>query len=119
MEDLPDPLYPVAVADDLVQARAANLAGSALGLRPAVHEFVARLRLPLPHERDLDHNKDPLEPMPSWGLRVTVPAVLGAIHSCGSAPSLRRSVGPGGSRRCPVLFSDPRREPRDPRPHPG
>ncbi len=99
MEHLPDPLYPVAVADDLVQARAANLAGSALGLRPAVHEFVARLRLPLPHERDLDHNKDPAEPMPSWGLRVTVLAVLGAIHSCGPAPWLRRSVGPGGSWR--------------------
>ena len=99
MEDLPDPLDPVAMADDLVQARAANLARSALGLGPAVHEFVARLRLPLPHERDLDHNKDPAEPMPSWGLRVTVPAVLGAIHSCSSAPSLRRSVGLGGSRR--------------------
>src|SRR5947209_5356021 len=99
MEDVPDPPDPVAVPDVLVQARAANLARSALGLRPAVHEFVARLRLPLPHERDLDHNKDPAEPMPSWGLRVTVPAALGAIHSCSSAPSLRRSVGPGGSRR--------------------
>src|SRR5439155_735026 len=77
MEDLPDPLNPVAVPDDLVQARAANLAVSALGLGPAVHELVARLRLPLPHERDLDHNKDPDEPMPSWGLRVTVPSVLG------------------------------------------
>src|SRR5439155_19499375 len=62
----------------------------------------------------------PPEPMPSWGLRVTVPAALGAIHSCVSAPSLRRSVGPGGSRRlCPVSFSDSRRGPRDPRPLPG
>ena len=57
---VPDPPDPVAVPDLLVQARAANLARSALGLRPAVHELVACLRLPLPHERDLDHNKDPL-----------------------------------------------------------
>ena len=77
MGDLPDPPDPIAVPDLLVQARAANLARSALGLRPAVHELVARLRLPLPHERDLDHNKDPAEPMPSWSLRVTVPADRG------------------------------------------
>ncbi len=104
MEDLPDPLYPVAMADDLVQARAANLARSALRLGPAVHEFVARLRLPLPHERDLDHNKDPAEPMPSWGIRVTVPAVLGAIHSCRAGPmvpTVRRT------RRFPAMMSCP------------
>ncbi len=47
---------------------------------PAVYEFVARLRLPLADERDLDHNKDPAEPMPRGGLRVTVVAVLRAIH---------------------------------------
>ncbi len=79
MRDVPDPPDPIAVADHLVQARAADFARRAFGLGPAVHEFVARLRLSLADERDLDHNKDPDEPMPRWGLRVTVLAVLRAI----------------------------------------
>jgi len=59
MGDVSDPPDAVAVADLLVQTRAADLARPARRLGPAVHEFVARLRLSLSDERDLDHNKDP------------------------------------------------------------
>src|SRR3989454_10959511 len=59
MGDVSDPPDAVAVADLLVQTRAVDLARPARRLGPAVHEFVARLRLSLSDERDLDHNKDP------------------------------------------------------------
>jgi hypothetical protein len=80
MGHVSDPPDAIAVADFLVQTCAADLARRTFGLGPAVDEFVARLGLPLADERDLDHNKDPAEPMSRGGLRVTVLAVLRPIH---------------------------------------
>ena len=88
MGDVPDPPDSVAVPDLLVQARAANLAGSALGLGPAVHEFVARLRLPLADQSDLAQNQCP---------RVT--KADGALRLCprpGSGPPAQFLSRPGG-----------------------
>jgi len=57
MRDVSDPRDPVPTAEILVEARAADLAWLAFGLRPAVDEFVAHVRLPLADERDLDHDE--------------------------------------------------------------
>src|SRR2546422_1330608 len=56
MGDVPHPRDAIPAAQILVQTRPADLARAALGLGPAVDEFVARPRLPLADERDLDHD---------------------------------------------------------------
>jgi len=57
MRDVSDPRDPIPTAEILVEARAADLARLTFGLRPAVNEFVAHVRLPLADERDLDHDE--------------------------------------------------------------
>src|SRR3989454_5626453 len=56
MGDVPHPRDAIPTAQILIETRPADLARAALGLGPAVDEFVARPRLPLAHERDLDHD---------------------------------------------------------------
>src|SRR2546426_4117927 len=56
MGDGPPPRDAIPTAQILIQTRPADLARAALGLGPAVDEFVARPRLPLADERDLDHD---------------------------------------------------------------
>src|SRR2546422_2021344 len=56
MGDVPHPRDAIPAAQILIQTRPADLARAALGLGPAVDEFVARPRLPLADERDLDHD---------------------------------------------------------------
>src|SRR5437899_537189 len=73
MRDVSDAGDSVPAPEVLVQACAANLARRALGLRPAVDEFVARVRLPLADERDLDHTRASPGPKARCGLRVSVP----------------------------------------------
>src|SRR5207245_1100543 len=64
---------PIPTAEILVEARAADLARLAFGLRPAVHEFVAHVRLPLADERDLDHDEGLSRTKARRSLRVSVP----------------------------------------------
>jgi len=73
MRDVSDAGDSVPAPEVLVEACAANLARRALGLRPAVDEFVARVRLPLADERDLDHDEGLSRPKARGGLRVSVP----------------------------------------------
>src|SRR2546422_1075992 len=57
MRDVPDAGDPIPAPEVLVEAGTADLARRALGLRPAVDEFVARVGLSLADERDLDHDE--------------------------------------------------------------
>src|SRR3989475_1644136 len=56
MGDVPHPRDAIPTAQILIETRPADLARAALGLGPAVDEFLARPRLPLADERDLDHD---------------------------------------------------------------
>src|SRR2546422_3640540 len=64
MGDVPHPRDAIPTAQILIETRPADLARAALGLGPAVDEFVARPRLPLADERDVDHDGGP---GPSYG----------------------------------------------------
>ena len=73
MRDISDPRDPIPTAEILVEARGADLARLAFGLRPAVDEFVAHAGLPLADERDLDHDEGLGRTKARRSLRVSVP----------------------------------------------
>ena len=54
--DIPNADDPILSPEILVQTRASHPARAAFRLRPAIHELVAHLRLPLADEGDLDHD---------------------------------------------------------------
>jgi len=105
MGDVPHPRDAIPTAQILIETRPADLARAALGLGPAVDEFVARPRLPLADERNLDHDGGP---GPTYdgarlkGLRPRrfPPQLDSRIDTFKSASTIARAVSrPGGSRR--------------------
>src|SRR3989475_3056587 len=105
MDDVPHPRNAIPTAQILIQTRPADLARAALGLGPAVDEFVARPRLPLADERDLDHDGG-LDPTYGGarlkGLRPprVPPPPQFRIGKVQAGSTIARAVSrPGGSRR--------------------
>src|SRR2546428_13191138 len=105
MGDVPHPRDAIPTAQILIQTRPADLARAALGLGPAVDEFVARPRLPLADERDLDHDGGPgptYGGAPPKGLRPrrVPPPLPFRVPTLQTRPADPRVVSrPGGSRR--------------------